>query len=380
MLTQSSAIPCFNASTEYIEMFNKISNKLFVDYNNDADNIYNNALQSLYITILLWFSSFIALIFLTTILRKALDKEEQSVEQLTIAAYAFDAHEAMVVTDSDGVIIQVNSAFSEITGYSMKEVLNKHTRILKSNVHGAQFYKEMWDRLIKLGQWHGEIYNKRKNGEIYPERLSITAIKNKNLETTHYIAQFLDISDIKNAQELLQHQADHDFLTSLLNRRSLMQRLNEEYLKATRHNFRHAFLFIDIDGFKLINDTYGHIVGDKVIKEVSKKISSILREEDICARISGDEFGVVIVNLDSDIDEANKSLRAISTKILNETSKEFTIDSNLISISVSIGIKIFPANEISIQDIIIHADTAMYQAKNQGKNQYVFFEKDTELK
>ncbi len=379
-LGQSDASFCFNASTKYIEMFNKISNLLFINYYNNADSIHMKALQSLYTTHFIWIVSLISLLFLSFILKSSLDTEEKNKEDLIIASYAFNAHEAMTVTDMDGVIIQVNNAFSKITGYSQEEAIGQHTRILRSNTHNTEFYKHMWDALINKGVWYGEIYNKRKNGEIYPERLSITAIKNDEYITTHYIAQFLDITEIKEAQERLQHQADHDFLTNLLNRKSLMQRLNEEYNKALRHKFTHAFLFIDIDNFKLVNDSYGHSVGDALIVEVSSRISQLLREEDIFARISGDEFGIMILNLSDDMEIASAFIRDISNKILSTISKEFLIKNISVQIGVSIGIKIFPDGEKNIQDIMVHADTAMYQAKHQGRNQFVFFDKDIEAR
>ncbi len=301
------------------------------------------------------------------------EKRKKDLEALRISAYAFEAQEAMAITDAQGDIIKVNRSFCEITGYSEEEVIQKNPRLFQSGVHSKEFYEEMWQELIKNASWHGEIYNKRKNGEVFPEMLSITAIRNELGETTHYIAQFIDISLIKQAQEEAQYQADHDFLTGLLNRRSLMTRLQEEFVKAKRHDFVHAFLFIDLDNFKSINDTYGHNVGDKIIIDVAKRLKNTTREGDILSRLSGDEFAVVLLNVDKKGSEAILGLQEICKKIINTLSATYSIDNLQINTSSSIGVNFFPDGEKSINDIIVHADKAMYKAKKQGKNQFVFF-------
>ncbi len=307
------------------------------------------------------------------------DKRKKDLEALRISAYAFDTQEAMTITDAQGNILKVNRSFCEITGYTKEEVLGKNPRILQSDVHPKEFYKDMWDELILYGRWHGEIYNKRKNGEIFPEMLSITAIKNELKETTHYIAQFIDISSIKQAQEAAQYQADHDFLTGLLNRKSLTTRLQEEFVKAKRHDFVHAFLFIDLDNFKSINDTYGHNIGDKIIMLVAQRLKEITREGDILSRLSGDEFAVILLNIDKKGSEAILGLQEICNKIIATLNATYDIDDLQINTSSSIGINLFPNGEKSINDIMIHADKAMYKAKKQGKNQFVFFGDALEL-
>jgi diguanylate cyclase (GGDEF)-like protein len=238
----------------------------------------------------------------------------------------------------------------------------------------------MWDDILTSGHWQGEIYNKRKNGDIFPERLSITAIKDDDGKTTHYIAQFIDLTDIKKAQKTTEYQANHDFLTSLLNKKSFIQRMDEEFGKATRHNFKHALLFIDLDNFKAVNDNYGHNIGDMLIIEVAKRLNKSIRDGDISARLSGDEFAIVLLNINKDMDTAAKEVSVICNKILQIISDKFILENNIINISLSIGIKIFPSNEKTVQDIITHADTAMYRAKHKGKNQFVFFDKEIEAK
>ncbi len=374
----NDADECFKISTNYINIFSDISKKILNNYNKKTTSIYESSLQYLYITAIICALSFIAIIILAYLLVRLVKKEEKNTEELRIASYAFESHEAMTITDTNGVIIKVNSAFTDITGYTASEVIGQNPRVLKSQKHNDEFFKTMWDKLLQEGRWQGEIYNKRKNGEIYPEMLSITAIKDENDTTTHYIGQFLDISEIKKAKEIAQYQASHDFLTSLLNRRSLILRLNEEFIKAKRHHLVHAFLFIDLDNFKSINDNYGHNVGDKLIKETANRIKTITRQEDIISRISGDEFGIILVNIGENEAEAAKAVQQVCRKILDSISQEYQIDEHKINMTLSIGIKIFPDTEKNIEDIMIHADKAMYKAKKMGRNKFVFFNTEIE--
>ena len=328
--------------------------------------------QFMLITLLLWLFSFMAFLLLIYILNKLINKEARLMEDLRISAYAFNAHEAMTITDPNGIIIKVNKAFSEITGYTEDEVIGKNPKVLKSFKHPEEFYKNMWLELHTKGRWSSQIYNKRKNGEIYMEKLSITAIKDKNNITTHYIAQFLDISDIQKAQEKIQYQASHDFLTGVFNRKSLMGKLQEEFARTKRHDFFDAFLFIDLDGFKSVNDSYGHKTGDSVLINVCRRLESCIREEDYIARIGGDEFCVVLVSVNVNEENAKEDTKKITEKILLSISKPLDIEPHNIQISASIGIKLFPNGVQDINDIINKADIAMYQAKEQGKNRFIF--------
>ncbi len=378
-LDNTSAANWFKITTARIDMLESISSKILDQYIKTAKNIHSQAISYLYFTAILWILSLLSLTILAFILKNLLENEKQHIEELRISAYTFDSHEAITITDANGVIIKVNNGFTRITGYEPYEVIGKNPNVLKSMKHDDEFYKEMWHKLNTKGRWSNEIYNKRKNGEIYLERLYITAIKDKNNVTTHYIAQFQDISDVKKAQLEAQYQADHDFLTGLINRRFLIQRLNEEFAKAKRHNFSHAFLFIDLDKFKAINDSYGHKIGDKLLIKISHRLRSILREEDIISRMSGDEFAIIILNIDKTDKEAAKDVKKVCKKILNELNNPFIVNEYKLNISASIGVRLFPDAEKKTQDIIIHADAAMYQAKKQGKNQFVFFDKAIEL-
>ncbi len=377
--TIKDADKCFEISSQYINIFKNISTNILDDFIHNANTIYEKSISSLYVTYLLWFLSFVALLVLSFVLRRLINSEYKTLEELRIASYAFDSQEAMVITDIDRNIIKVNNAFTEITGYKGSQAIGKKLDILQTDMYNNFFYVRVLAKLKKDGKWAGEVYNKKKSGEVYPEMLSITAIKNEDNITTHYIAQFTDISEIKKAQQLAQHQADHDFLTGLLNRKSLLQRLNEEFIKAKRHKFIHAFLFIDLDNFKSINDNYGHDTGDKLIVEIAKRLKDMLREGDIVARISGDEFGVILLNLNANESQAAQTVKQICEKILRSISKELLINNHKLSISSSIGIKIFPENEKCMNDVIIHADKAMYEAKKQGKSQFVFFDQHIAL-
>ena len=369
----------FKHSTQRINMLDTIIKTILSSYIIKANKVYATSLNSLYLTAILWFFSLISLSILTFLLKRMVFNEEKLKEELRIAAYTFDSHEAMTITDLNGTILRVNDGFTRITGYLPEEVIGKNPRVLKSMKHGDEFYKDMWRQLHEKGKWSDDIYNMRKNGEIYLEKLSITAIKNEMKVTTHYIAQFLDISDLKNAQEEAEHQADHDFLTGLANRRLLTQKLNEEFTKAKREHLLHAFLFIDLDDFKNINDKYGHITGDILIREVASRLKHQIKEKDFVSRISGDEFAILLLNIDKNETKALKDIHKICTNILASISDLFFINNQKIQISSSIGIKLFPQEERDINDIIIHADTAMYQAKKKGKNQFIFFDKTLEL-
>ncbi len=378
-INSKNAQEWFDISTKRINMIGKISNLMLNKYTTEVQSIYSYSLNSLYITAILLVLSLTSLVVLIYIIRTLMNTEEQNMEDLRIASYTFDSHEAMTITDVNGIILRVNKAFTTITGYDASEVIGKNPRVLKSMRHPDEFYKDMWNQLHTQGKWSDDIYNKRKNGEIYPERLSITAIKDINDITTHYIAQFLDISDIQKAKESAQHQADHDFLTGILNRKALMQRLNEEFKKGRRHDFLHAFLFIDLDAFKDVNDNYGHDIGDQALIEVTIKIQSVLREEDVCARIGGDEFAVLILNIDKSDKKAAQDVKTICQKIIDKVSLPFMCDEHKINIGASIGVKLFPDNEKTSHDVMLHADAAMYQAKDQGKNKFVFFDKTLEF-
>ncbi len=304
----------------------------------------------------------------------AKEQERRLRDELRIAASAFDAHEAITVTDTNGKIVKVNKAFTEITGYEADEVIGRNTNILKSGQHDKNFYVDMWDKLRKTGHWSGEIYNRRKNGEIYPELLSISAIKDDNGEVTHYIAHFYDISDMKDAQQSAEYRAMHDPLTDLYNRQGLTEELQRIYSYCKLHKELNAFFFFDLDNFKHINDYYGHEVGDRVLQRVAHRFKELIYEGDIAARIAGDEFAIILTRLGKNQESAIAKASIFVEKLIEHFKEPVVIDDISIEVSFSIGIKIFPTGEDSYQDVIINADVAMYHAKKGGKNRFNFFD------
>ncbi|SFP95760.1 PAS domain S-box-containing protein/diguanylate cyclase (GGDEF) domain-containing protein [Hydrogenimonas thermophila] len=299
--------------------------------------------------------------------------EERLKEELRVAACAFDSHEAITITDSNGFIVKVNDAFTRITGYKPEDVIGKKPNVLKSGIHDKDFYAAMWDSIRKFGHWTGEIFNRRKNGEIYPELLSVSTIKDKRGEITHYIAHFFDISEIKKAQQNAEYRAQHDSLTDLYNRQKLIEELDRIYKSAVKEKEYNAFLFFDLDNFKYINDYYNHEIGDKVLIEISKRLREILYEDDILARIAGDEFALIACNLGKDKSDATKKVSILIEKIKKLFEDPLDIDGHHIEVTFSVGVKIFPDQETNYKDVMVNADIAMYYAKKNGKNQYHFF-------
>jgi len=307
------------------------------------------------------------------------EREKRLQDELRVAASAFDAHEAIAVTNKDGYIIKVNKAFTEITGYREDEVIGENPSILKSGKHDKDFYIQMWDSLRKNGYWRGEIYNKRKNGEIYPELLSITAVRDENGKITNYVAHFFDISNIKEAQKKAEYRALHDPLTDLLNRQGLTDELELIYNYSKMNGEYNAFLFFDMDNFKHINDYYGHEMGDKLLKVTAEKLKESISNGDIVGRIAGDEFAIILISLGKDKSIAMTKATIFVESLLNRFKEPILIDDIHIELSFSIGIKIFPDKEINFTDVIVNADVAMYQAKKSGKNRFHFFDENLDI-
>jgi len=305
------------------------------------------------------------------------ENEKRVIEELNIASYAFESQEAMTITDTNAQIIKVNRAFEEITGYKESEVIGKNPNVLKSQKQPQEFYSKMWNDLKKYGKWKGEIYNKRKNGEIYPEMLSITAIKNNQGETTHYLAQFLDISDIKNLQKDAEFRAEHDPLTALTNRAKLKDETQKAFLDGKKQHRQHAFFFLDIDNFKYINDFYGHATGDEILKEIANRLKMCAKESDTVSRLGGDEFALLSTDIGVEEMESIQQATQIAKIIQKNMKDPIVVDGHPFEVTFSIGVKIFPNHENGYEEVISHADIAMYKAKKSGKNNFAFF--DTEL-
>ncbi len=300
----------------------------------------------------------------------AVIKKAVMYEELKLGASIFDnSIEGITITDTNGTIVKVNKAFSAITGYRCEDVVGKNPRLLKSNRHDSAFYKSMWDAILQNGKWEGEIWNRRKNGETYPEWLSISAIQNFNGETEHYVAVFHDISEVKKSHEKLEYQAHHDALTGLPNRQLFHDRLSMALSRAIRHDIKLAVLFLDLDNFKIVNDTLGHRTGDLLLQGVAERLSKICREEDTVARLGGDEFIILMSDLNDPVENAARLAR----RIIEDLNRPFQLSENEYATNVSIGVTFFPEDGDSAEDLIKFADMAMYKAKNEGKNQFALF-------
>ncbi len=276
--------------------------------------------------------------------------------------------EGVVITDSTATIKWVNKAFTAITGYTKEEVINKKPSILKSGKHTADFYANMWESILTNGKWQGEIWNKRKNGDIFAENLNIFAIKDEHGGVTHYASLINDITANKAKEEKINYLAFRDSLTGLYNRAMFSDRLNLELAKAKRKNQLVAVLFIDLDEFKSVNDNHGHSIGDLLLKQIAKRLLSATRESDTVARIGGDEFIMIL----PDISEEGQ-IQIIAEKLLKVFDEPWHIDDKVFHIAASIGIAIYPKDGLKPAVLIQNADLAMYKAKEKGHNQYEFY-------
>lgn len=291
-----------------------------------------------------------------------------------VAAVAFETNEAILITDARSTIVRVNRAFTEITGYSAGEVLGKNPRIMHSGRQDRSFYVAMWQQLLYTGFWAGEIWDKRKNGEIYPKWMTITAVKNQQQETTHYVAIFSDITERKKTEGEIHNLAFYDALTKLPNRRLFFDRLRTALTASVRHQDYGAILFIDMDRFKALNDTLGHEYGDLLLLEVGMRIKACVREMDTVARYGGDEFVVLIDALSNDRDEVTRKVSLVAEKIRAALELPYKLKGHQHHSSPSIGISLYHGHEESPEILIEHADMAMYQVKKSGRNGVRFFD------
>lgn len=274
-------------------------------------------------------------------------------------------NEGVAVTDAKGLIQWVNPAFTDITGYSLQEVEGMNPRILKSQRHKPAFYQNMWTSLAKDGFWRGEIWNRRKNGEVYPELLTINAIRDESGSIIQYVSVFNDLSDRIKTEELLRHQKYHDSLTGLPNRFLLMDRLSVAISRAYQEQRMLALMFLDVDRFKRINDTLGHVVGDELIQAFSQRLVETLRDGDTVSRVVGDEFVILLDMVPSD-----EAAATVATKIVKSLTRPFSIRGHEIHITVSIGIGLYPEDGKDPETLLKNAEVAMFQAKKYGMNNY----------
>lgn len=300
--------------------------------------------------------------------------ERKKIEtDLRIAAAAFESHESMMITDADGVILRINHAFSKSTGYTAEEAIGKKPSILKSGRHDAAFYAAMWASVNRDGTWHGEIWDKRKNGEIFPKWLTISSVKSDDGAATHYVGSHIDITERKASEEEIRELAFFDPLTHLPNRRLLYDRLEHALAGSGRNGRKGVLLFIDLDNFKTLNDTLGHNIGDLLLQQVAQRLLSCVRECDTVARLGGDEFVVILENLGSQLLEIAKKAEAVGEMILYSLGQPYFIASQECRSTPSIGATLFNGNHQQIDELLKQADIAMYQAKAAGRNTLRFF-------
>lgn len=299
-----------------------------------------------------------------------IDERIRAEQGLLLAAKVFEtATEGILITDANVCIIKLNQAFTNITGYAFDELIGRNPRLLKSGRHEQDFYLKMWETIQQTGAWSGEIWNRRKNGEIFPQRLSITSVWNAQNELTNFVGIFSDITHIKETEKRLEKMAYFDALTQLPNRLLFRDRLQHELDKKTRHEFKLAILFIDLDRFKHVNDSLGHSAGDQLLVDVSARIKACLRKYDTAARLGGDEFAAIIGGLKSGRDAAY-----ISRKIIESLKNVFIISGHEVFIGASIGISVFPDDGDDFEMLTKYADIAMYKAKEGGRGMFKFYE------
>jgi len=298
-------------------------------------------------------------------------QRKRSEEALQLASTIVEsALDGVIVTDAHGSIIATNPAFTEITGYSADDARGRTPRLLKSDRHGPEFYQQMWASIAATGEWQGEIWNRRKNGEIFPEWLTISSVRDGTGGVRNYVAVFSDISTIKRTQADLERLAHFDPLTGLPNRVLFQDRMQHAIDRAQRYGHQVAVLLLDLDGFKLINDSLGHPVGDQLLQLAARRLTGCVRAEDTVARLGGDEFAVIL----SELADGADAVDAIQ-RILASIQQPFEMADGNGMVTTSVGLAVFPGDGRSVTELVRNADAAMYEAKNAGRNTYRFYQR-----
>jgi len=301
-------------------------------------------------------------------------ERKRAEETLRIAAIAFESQEGMFITDAAGTILRVNHAFTRITGYPAEEAIGKTPGLLSSGRHDPTFYGAMREAIAQNGSWQGEIWNRRKNGEVFPEWLTITAVKNDEGKITHHVSTLTDITQRKAAEDQIKHLAFYDPLTRLPNRRLLIDRLHQAMAASARSGYEGALLFIDLDNFKTLNDTLGHDKGDLLLQQVARRLTSCLREGDTVARLGGDEFVLMLEDLSKTPREAAAQAESVGKKILYALNLPYDLAGHEYHNTPSLGVTLFADHQNNADELMKRADLAMYQAKAAGRNTLRFFD------
>ncbi len=301
-------------------------------------------------------------------IRYAIERQKIEADMRLAEAVFNNSDTGIAVTDPSGLIVRANPAFTRITGYDSDEVQGCSMGILRSGIHDEDFYKGMWQALKESGHWEGEIWNRRKTGEIFPEWLRIDAVKDRAGGVRNYVAIFTDITFRKAIEDQLRLQATHDTLTGLPNRYLFTDRLLQSIALSERSGQRTALLFIDLDGFKNVNDRFGHAAGDQLLNIVADRLRELVRASDTVARLAGDEFTIVLSGLNKKSDAAT-----VAEKIVEALSEPYKLEAGDANISASVGIAFYPDDAADHDKLIIAADAAMYAIKQHNKNGYGFF-------
>ncbi|MFH1333857.1 MAG: sensor domain-containing diguanylate cyclase [Pseudomonadota bacterium] len=308
-------------------------------------------------------------------LRKTKIQLLQSERELRLSAQVMEySTEGIFITDAHEFIKVVNPALTAITGYSEVEVINKTPKIFSSGKHDEQFYQNMRTVLDTQGIWQGEIWNRHKNGNVYPEWLTICAVKDEENVVTNYIAIFTNITRQKTFEDRLQYLANHDALTGLPNRALFQDRLTQSIKRARREKRKIAVLFFDLDYFKQVNDQLGHTIGDLLLQEVAARVQQSLREEDTVARLGGDEFTIILNNIQS-----KEDAKMIAEKILSVVSETYVIQEHRCIVGCSIGVALYPQDSLDRDQLIAFADQAMYRAKELGRNRVILYQEQQDV-
>ena len=308
-------------------------------------------------------------------LEQEISDRETAEEKLELAASVFEfSMEGIMITDADARILSVNKAFTDITGYSSEEAIGRTPRLLRSDHHNEPFYQKLWSSLERAGMWQGEIRNRRKNGEIFPAWCNISAMRDSDNRVRRYISIFTDITEKKLSEEHIYRLAHYDVLTGLPNRALFQERLDQVLINARRHKHKVGVMFLDLDRFKLVNDTLGHTAGDTLLQHVGKQLTSCIRTTDTVSRLGGDEFVVLLNDLTSGEDAAQ-----VARKVLEALAEPLRIDTHDVYITASAGISIYPDDAEDAKHLFKNADTAMYRAKEQGKNTYRFYTEEMNM-
>lgn len=289
--------------------------------------------------------------------------------KLELAACVFEnTLDGVMITDVDGIILSVNPAFSEITGYGSEEAVGHTPRILHSNRHEQAFYASMWQEIKTRRRWNGEIWNRRKDGNPYLVRMTISMVRVVDGEPVRYVSVFSDITELWRKDEHIKHLAFHDALTGLPNRNLLMDRINQKLIHSKREQCSLALMFLDLDGFKLVNDQFGHKVGDDLLQVVAKRLLALVRKSDTVARVGGDEFIFVLDN-----PQGKDEIMVVANRVIRSINEPMDILGEVIQIGASVGIAMFPADAGTYVELMKNADAAMYAAKASGRNNIIFF-------